>query len=287
MSTIRDETWNIVLEQIAERGEFRISDLPFEEGSRATVRRTLREMESHSWLTRDSEHSSIWRVGPKAELLLNISQEELKGPASNVISWSTQVHPDEVPELIRPPRRENLRLKNLVAEGYISVDCCSFEMSSIPTSEFRRIRRNAAASEAISEPHADLKAVGGWLLSQLGCESIEYEATYPRDGRIADVACRNAGFYVEVGMVEDVTRFYENLNIDIKTSGREIQTVYQRYPEPTEKSNQVQAMFYVPYPVDGPEKREWKSESLHAYRFTLGENKPLVSNRNNRYWGEE
>jgi len=78
MPTVRDETWNIVLEQIIKTGKFKITDLPFETESRATVRRVLREMQSYSWLTRDSEHSSIWRAGPKAELLLNISQEKIE-----------------------------------------------------------------------------------------------------------------------------------------------------------------------------------------------------------------
>ena len=159
-------------------------------------------------------------------------------------------------------------------------------MSSISAADFRRIRAQAAESEAISQLHTDVKTVGGWLLSRLGCSSVEYELPYPRDGRVSDVACRRAGYYVETGMVEDPSRFYENLNIDIETFGRDLQSVYQRYPDPTKESNEVNAIFYLPFPTDNQEEREWKRDQLHAYRFTRGENERLVPNRNNRYWGE-
>ena len=78
MPTIRDEAWNAAIEQLVRTGKFKLIDLPFKESERHTVRRVLREMQSYSWLTRESEHSSIWRAGPKAELLLNISQEKLE-----------------------------------------------------------------------------------------------------------------------------------------------------------------------------------------------------------------
>ena len=200
--------------------------------------------------------------------------------------WSTQVEPDEIQEVVRPIRRGNLWLQALVAEEYISVDNYSFHMSSISAADFRRIRREAADSEPLSDLHADLKTVGGWLLDRLGCNSVQYESPYPRDSRISDVACPKSGYYVETGMVQDPSRFYENLNIDVETFGCELQSVYQRYPEPTKKSNEVHAIFYVPFPTDNPEKREWKFDRLRAYRFTRGENNRLVPNRNNRYWGE-
>jgi len=42
--TLRDDTWNAVLVQLRKTGQFKISDLPFDESKRHTVRRVLREM---------------------------------------------------------------------------------------------------------------------------------------------------------------------------------------------------------------------------------------------------
>jgi hypothetical protein len=76
--TLRDETWNATLEQLARTGRFTLNDLPFKPEERSTVRRVLREAEAYSWLQRSSEGSSIWRAGPKAEMLMNLSEETLR-----------------------------------------------------------------------------------------------------------------------------------------------------------------------------------------------------------------
>lgn len=73
--TLRDDVWNSVLRQCIETGKFKISDLPFKEGQRHTTRRVLREMEELDWLSRESEKSAIWRIGPKARLHLNVSTD--------------------------------------------------------------------------------------------------------------------------------------------------------------------------------------------------------------------
>jgi hypothetical protein len=67
-----------MLEQIARSGKFRLTDLPFKPEERHTVRRVLRQAETYEWLQRSSEGSSIWRAGPKAELLLNLSEDKLR-----------------------------------------------------------------------------------------------------------------------------------------------------------------------------------------------------------------
>lgn len=76
--TLRDEAWNTALEQIVKTGKFKLTDLPFKESERHTVRRVLREMEAYNWLARESEHAAIWRAGPKAEMLMNLSEEKLE-----------------------------------------------------------------------------------------------------------------------------------------------------------------------------------------------------------------
>lgn len=73
--TLRDEIWNEVLTTLVNRGQFKINELPFDESQRHTVRRVLKEMEELGWLTRESEHASIWRIGSKSELLLDIDPD--------------------------------------------------------------------------------------------------------------------------------------------------------------------------------------------------------------------
>lgn len=73
--TLRDDVWDEVLTTLVNRGKFKISDLPFDEGQRHTVRRVLRKMQEKGWLKRESEKAAIWRLGSKAEMLLDVSEE--------------------------------------------------------------------------------------------------------------------------------------------------------------------------------------------------------------------
>ena len=71
--TLRDQVWNSVLHRLTENGRFQISDLPFNESQRHTVRRTLREMEDFGWLKRTSETGKTWYAGELAEEHLQLS----------------------------------------------------------------------------------------------------------------------------------------------------------------------------------------------------------------------
>jgi ribosomal protein S19E (S16A) len=73
--TTRDDVWNTVAHELKNRGKFKISDLPFEEGQRHTIRRVLREMEDIGWVRRTKDQSPIWRLGPAAETLLDVDEE--------------------------------------------------------------------------------------------------------------------------------------------------------------------------------------------------------------------
>ena len=70
--TLRDDVWDTALMELKNRGKFKISDLPFEEEQRHTVRRVLREMDEKGWVTRESKQAAIWRLGPKAEMVLDV-----------------------------------------------------------------------------------------------------------------------------------------------------------------------------------------------------------------------
>lgn len=77
--TVRDECWHEVLLLITEEGRFKISDLPFDEGQRHTVRRVLKVMQEYGWLTRDPPDSGrIWYAGDLAKDKLQLkSRAEL------------------------------------------------------------------------------------------------------------------------------------------------------------------------------------------------------------------
>ncbi|WP_157722469.1 hypothetical protein [Halolamina sp.] len=76
--TLRDQVWDAVLKQIITTGQFKISDLPFDEGQRHTVRRVLRKMEQMDWLSRENDRAATWRMGEQAELHLNVSPDKIK-----------------------------------------------------------------------------------------------------------------------------------------------------------------------------------------------------------------
>ncbi|QPV64515.1 hypothetical protein I7X12_07855 [Halosimplex litoreum] len=76
--TLRDECWTIMLEQIVRTGKFKLGDLPLKDSERHTARRVARQMQEYDWLTRDSPSAAIWRAGPKAEMLLNLSEDKLE-----------------------------------------------------------------------------------------------------------------------------------------------------------------------------------------------------------------
>lgn len=72
--TLRDEVWIETLETLRARGELKSSDIDVEMSQRSR-REVFRAMEEHGWLTRDTDESKIWRVGPRARKLLNLSEE--------------------------------------------------------------------------------------------------------------------------------------------------------------------------------------------------------------------
>lgn len=80
--TMRDDIWNAALEQLVATGKFKsihiMTNLGLEEAQRQTVRRVLREMEEQGWVERETEQSSIWRLGWKGRHFLNVSEETIE-----------------------------------------------------------------------------------------------------------------------------------------------------------------------------------------------------------------
>lgn len=65
--TLRDKVWDAVLDTLNDEEAFKVKDLAFDESKRHTVRRVLRRMENHGWVSRETPKSSIWCRGPKYE----------------------------------------------------------------------------------------------------------------------------------------------------------------------------------------------------------------------------
>ena len=76
--TLRDQVWDAVLEELNRTGKFTISDLDFEDSERHTVRRVLRRMEEFGWLRRTNKQAATWRLGTKAEIYLNVSDDHIQ-----------------------------------------------------------------------------------------------------------------------------------------------------------------------------------------------------------------
>jgi len=95
--TVRDDVWHAVLKLLVQEGEFKIGDLPFDEGKRHTVRRVLREMQEKGWLQRESDMSKTWAAGELARLHLNLDEKaDLRLKLQEI--ESKEITPSEVTE---------------------------------------------------------------------------------------------------------------------------------------------------------------------------------------------
>ncbi|MDS0296535.1 hypothetical protein [Halogeometricum luteum] len=186
-----------------------------------------------------------------------------------------------------PGKHENSRLKSLIEKEYLSLETAIFPFDEIPTSEFARARRAVAGSVVLTPLHADLKAVATWYLQRQGVSNIAYEPCYPGSSRRADVAEISQGFYAEVGQVEDLSRVYEQLGIDVVMRGSSVSSVLRRYPTDEDPTDDVNAILSIPFPVADSYARAWTLDELSVHTFTRGAKVPTTPNRRNPWWGKE
>lgn len=85
--TLRDTVWHAVLKQLRKTGSFRISDLPFDESQRHTVRRVLREMEEMEWLARENNRAATWHPGETALTHLNLHTDLIRRESLTDGGW--------------------------------------------------------------------------------------------------------------------------------------------------------------------------------------------------------
>ena len=182
-----------------------------------------------------------------------------------------------------PGGREHRRLRHLVENGYLDLTSTPIDLAEIPTPEFARARRAVARSTTLSVLHADLKAVATWYLWQQGATDITYEQRYPAKFRIADVVSTSTGRYIEVGQVEDISRVYQSLGLDITLRGSSVSQVMTRYP-PDGEVQPISELISIPFPTSDQTRRAWEFDVLSVYSFTTGDSVPVVNNRRNRFW---
>jgi hypothetical protein len=171
--------------------------------------------------------------------------------------------------------------------GYLSLETTTFDFEEVPTSKFAEARRSVAKSMVLTPLHADLKAVAAWFLKREGQTTIRYEEPYPGSLRRADVVAVHRGIYAEVGMVEDISRIYESLGMDVVMHGSTVSSVLKRYPSTADPTDDVQSILSVPFPVNDPTVRAWELDEIAVHTFSRGNKRPTTPNRWNPWWGEE
>lgn len=182
-----------------------------------------------------------------------------------------------------PGGREHRRLQYLVENGYLNLEATPIDLAEIPTPEFVRARRAVARSTTLSVLHADLKAVATWYLRQQGATDITYEQRYPAKFRVADVVSTSTGRYIEVGQVEDISRVYQSLGLDITLRGSSVSQVMNRYP-PDGEVQPISELISIPFPTSDQTRRAWEFDVLSVFSYTRGDCSPIVNNRRNRFW---
>ena len=182
-----------------------------------------------------------------------------------------------------PGGREHRRLQYLVENGYLDLELTPIDLGEIPTPEFAQARRAVARSTTLSVLHADLKAVATWYLRQQDATDITYEQRYPAKFRVADVVSTSTGRYIEVGQVEDISRVYQSLGLDITLRGSSVSQVMTRYP-PDGEVQPISELISIPFPTSDQTRRAWEFDVLSVYSFTTGDSVPVVNNRRNRFW---
>ena len=76
--TLRDDAWNAIFLTLTRQNEFKLTDLPFKESERHTVRRVAREMEQYRWIERESPQHARWKAGPRFKDLARVADERLE-----------------------------------------------------------------------------------------------------------------------------------------------------------------------------------------------------------------
>lgn len=182
-----------------------------------------------------------------------------------------------------PGGREHRRLRYLVENGYLDLESTPIDLAEIPTPEFAQARRAVARSTTLSVLHADLKAVATWYLWQQDSTDITYEQRYPAKFRIADVVSTSTGRYIEVGQVEDISRVYQSLGLDITLRGSSVSQAMNRYP-PDGEVQPISELISIPFPTSDQTRRAWEFDVLSVFSYTRGDCSPIVNNRRNRFW---
>ena len=70
--------WESALDHLVKTGEFRLTDYPCSTDEEARVLTVLRDLEVCGFLEGPTDGELVWRAGPKATMLINLSEERLE-----------------------------------------------------------------------------------------------------------------------------------------------------------------------------------------------------------------
>lgn len=71
---LADEAWESVLLTLKKKGQFRLSELPFEGGELVSISIKLRHLEHTDWIEREGD---VWKPGEKARRLMDLDKADL------------------------------------------------------------------------------------------------------------------------------------------------------------------------------------------------------------------
>ena len=73
-----EQHWKSALDHLVKTGEFRLTDFPYSTEEEAKLLRVLGNLEVCGFLEGPTDGKFVWKAGPKATMLMNLSEERLE-----------------------------------------------------------------------------------------------------------------------------------------------------------------------------------------------------------------
>lgn len=72
--TFRSSVWKMVLDELVQNEEFRLSDLPLKDAEKDEFQEVINVMKAKGWLRQDPDDGTVWKVGYKMKTLIEAGQ---------------------------------------------------------------------------------------------------------------------------------------------------------------------------------------------------------------------
>ena len=73
-----EQHWETALDYLVKTGEFRLTDFHYSTDEEAKLLGVLGDLEGCGFLECPTDGESVWKAGPKATMLINLSEERLE-----------------------------------------------------------------------------------------------------------------------------------------------------------------------------------------------------------------